>query len=154
MYSAELTRALASKSDRSTRLFWRVAVASTAAGCGIAAAALLAPWWFPVLFGSQWHDAASYSLLLAPAFGSIVACSPLFCFHLTGFNSWQLGWDSLRLSVLVTVIWIAGFEYKNATLTISLFSALTSGAYLLGMGLSWKTIQCAEQVSRPAVVTV
>jgi O-antigen/teichoic acid export membrane protein len=84
---------------------------------------LLAPFFFPLIFGEQWADAGIYCLPLAILALANFVVSPISMLSLYGFNYWQLIWDISRLllvffgfyviQVLLLPVIIALFIYSS-----------------------------------------
>lgn len=136
IYNVELSRSLWTPSGEPERLFRKATMGTAGAGVLIASLALSSPFWFTIIFGRQWDLAASYSLLLTPALWAMTAGSPLFCFHLTGLNSWQLIWDASRLAALALVLWVFGSLHRSAQLVVISTSCVTFVAYSLAILLN------------------
>lgn len=136
VYMVELSRSLSSHTGQPERLYRKAAAGCLAVGAGIAVLAFAAPLWFPVLFGKQWHLAATYSQIMAPALCAVIGGSPLLCFHLTGLNSWQLMWDSSRCLGLAAAIWVFGVLFADSHLVVVATTAVTCVAYSIAIWLS------------------
>jgi O-antigen/teichoic acid export membrane protein len=63
----------------------------------IGVAALLAPWLFAFIFGSEWRQAGVYTRFMSAAFIIGFVSQPTSNLNTFGLNHWQLLWDAGRL---------------------------------------------------------
>jgi O-antigen/teichoic acid export membrane protein len=68
---------------------------------------LLAPWLFPILFGSVWINAGWYCLPLSLVAFSNFIVSPTNKLVIYGFNNWNLYWNITRIVAIMVGFYIA-----------------------------------------------
>ena len=80
---------------------------------------LLAPFFFPLIFGSQWKDAGLYCLPLAILALANFVISPTSMLSAYGFNHWTLIWDTSRLLLVLFSFYI--IQVLSLPIMIALF---------------------------------
>lgn len=102
--------------------------------------AVLSLWVVPVLFGVSWRNTGIYAAILAVrtcAGGISAATSNLLLF---GYNTWQCGWEILRLVMVVASIWLCGQAELPPVVTIASLAATSTSAYVILYVLNWVAV--------------
>ncbi|MCX7570125.1 oligosaccharide flippase family protein [Tumebacillus sp. DT12] len=142
--AAELVKLPAAEREpKLRRLFWRTAKQMLMIGVPIAgAAAVLAPWCFGWIFGSEWREAGVYVQVLAVMFVLQFVTFPLggnlFVFERQDLHLIR---EVCRLLLMAGAIWLAwhlGYEPLPAILVLSAAGVI---GYLIHLWMSWRSMQ-------------
>lgn len=95
-----------------------------------AAVALLSPWAYPFVFGSQWQPAGQYAVLMAVAAGLSFITSPLDRTSLVVQAWWyQPLWHAARAITAITVVWMASHWHWSILQFLSALVVQMSAMY-------------------------
>jgi O-antigen/teichoic acid export membrane protein len=90
---------------------------------------LLAPFFFPVIFGAQWKDAGIYCLPLAILALSNFVISPTSMLSGYGFNHWALIWDIARTLLVFLTFYIIQVLALPVMMALFIYSSVMALMY-------------------------
>lgn len=101
---------------------------------------LVVGYWAPVIYpwfyGDTWAEAGVLARALAPHYLAMAVVSPLSVVLFLGSNTrWDLGWQVLRLTILVVALWVGSTAF-SAPGAVFLFSIGSCAAYAVYFVLS------------------
>jgi len=100
--------------------------------------AVVAPWFFPIVFGSEWHDAGLYLLILAPMLLMQFLCSPFgSILDVLERQDLHLMREGIRIGLTTVGILIATKIGEDPKIAIAFLSASGTLSYGVGMLLAW-----------------
>jgi O-antigen/teichoic acid export membrane protein len=111
----------------------------------IAIIALLAPFIFPVIFGEAWKEAGFFCIALGIMLVFQVCFSTVSILHYCGLNSWVLGFDILRTSLIFAIFLFSMFMHFSAFVAIFLYSTSMGLLYILNYWMNLKAMSYLER---------
>jgi O-antigen/teichoic acid export membrane protein len=157
VYFNEAAVAARERRDELPSLYRRVVRRLMAVGVAPAIGlAVLGPWVFALVFGSDWREAGVYAALMAPLFLAQLAITPLTStFAIAERQDLQFIRDLIRL-VFVVAVFVAGWRFDlSARWTVAGYSAAMVAGYVLLWFFGWREVRAfARTGPRPdALVT-
>ncbi|HET9451270.1 MAG TPA: oligosaccharide flippase family protein [Aggregicoccus sp.] len=144
-YVGEGTRRLRT-SPRTLRPLFRRTVLQLAlyGGLPLCLGGLLCPWLVPLVFGSAWHEAGRYALVV-----SVLAAVQLVAVPVSGTLNFlerqglQLAWDAGRLALVLGSLGLAFALGASPMVAIITFAAAMSLAYLALLAMAARAVRAA-----------
>ncbi len=135
VYAVQAAQLGTTDPQRLKRLFLKIVRSSLLYGLApLVLFCVFAPELFARVFGEPWRAAGQYARILAPSY---YLCFPHQCTSMTlamlERQSWQAGWDTLRLLAVVTALVacpIAGVSFERTLMTLAAVSFLSYAANL------------------------
>src|SRR3954451_8590885 len=125
------------------RLFLRSTAGFAALGLvGMAPVMVLGPWLFAHVFGPAWREAGTMAALLAPQHLSRFVVMPVSqTLNIYGRQDLHLTASAANGAGLALAFGLAYAVRTDATMVVGLYSAATTLAYLLYLGLAWRVVR-------------
>lgn len=143
VYLGSLARAARERPSQCRTLFYRTsAQLAVVAVTGGIAIAVLAPWVFTAVFGTEWSPAGQFAQALAPFFAFQMLSSPLSQ-TLIVFEclSRQLLWDAFRLIAVTAPVVVCASAGQGALVSVWAMSAGGAFAYALLWLICWTVVR-------------
>lgn len=149
VYVGELARFVRDRSAQPRHLFlsatWRLGAIAVAAVAGVA---LLAPWLFRLVFGSEWEHSGHFAQALALNLGAQLVAVPLSQTLIVYEHQFtQLAWDAGRLILAAGATLICALAGGSAVEAVLAYSLASTSCYIVSWLLSWHTIRRATAVN-------
>lgn len=103
--------------------------------------ALLAPLFFPIVFGDNWKVAGLYCLPLSLMAIAAFCVSPTVHLSAFGYNHWQLLWDISRLSLVISGFFITIYLKLSPMESLFIFSFTMTLLYLVHFFMNIRAIK-------------
>jgi len=107
--------------------------------------AVVAPLFFPILFGESWAKAGIYCTILSGMLVLQVIFSPVSILHYCGFNSWVFAFDISRTMVIFCIFISSSILQLSALISIMLYSIAMALMYGLNYYMNIRAIICLEK---------
>ncbi len=96
----------------------------------VLAAGALAPWLFPVIFGTQWHQAGLFVQASMTTFAAQLVVVPVSqTLNILERQDLQLAWDMGRLIAVAASMWVAWASGLSPMGTVLVYAAVSTVAY-------------------------
>ena len=103
--------------------------------------ALIAPWIFPIVFGSAWEEAGMFCLPLALVAVSQFIVTPTSKLAVYGFNHWELYFNFARIIMVFGGFYIAGILGFEPVITLTIYGTIMMIMYLVLYLLNLRAIK-------------
>jgi O-antigen/teichoic acid export membrane protein len=108
------------------------------------ALAVLAPWAFDLIFGSNWHRAGQYAQVMAVAFLAQFVAGPVAnVFNLLERQGVALLSDSVRLVLVVAAPVVVWYLHGSDLLAVAAYAGVLTFSYLGVLALAWGVLRHA-----------
>jgi O-antigen/teichoic acid export membrane protein len=108
------------------------------------ALAVLAPWAFELIFGSNWHRAGQYAQVMAVAFLAQFVAGPIAnVFNLLERQGVALLSDSVRLVLVVAAPVVVWYLHGSDLLAVAAYAGVLTFSYLGVLALAWGVLRHA-----------
>lgn len=104
--------------------------------------AVLAPFFFPLLFGAVWEEAGYYCIVLSGMVITQLIFSPTSILHYCGRNNWVLFFDISRTLLIGVVFLLCAMEGYSPLLSLAVYSIAMALMYGINYIMNIKVITC------------
>lgn len=145
-YLAEISGLFRNKSDKILDLYLKTTKKLFFFGAPlIIIGAIISPILYPIIFGSAWKDAGTFSLPLSIMVIAAIVVSSTDSLALIGYNHWSLIWNICRTIIVIFGFYLAFLFNLSPIATILLYSLLMTIMFAINYILNIKAAKLVLQ---------